>query len=679
MLVFSATGILLYETFPYPKFLPGSGGFLIFLALLLCLRQIVLRFNHKIPISRTLTAWLLYVWMGAGLASIYKGSEPPAEVNSFACTVMESYGLQDNGNIRCLALVNEAKRKEDWVPVHEKVILQFSDQTRDFENGERFLIAKTLDKIEKPGIPGQFDAQAFYGRQGIHYQVFVRKDQFSTALPPEPMPLRALSQKCRKFLELTLARNVPEKEDGYMLSALLLGIRRKIDPELKAAYSAAGVTHILAVSGMHVGLIFGFLVFSLGWVRRWKVGSWLFSVLIIGFLWFYALVTGLSPSVLRAVTVFSVMQLNDLLRKPPLAINGLCFATLVLLFSDPNLVFDVGYQLSFAAVYGIVSFERSIRGLWKPRFLILQKVWEGSSITLAATLSTFPVIVYYFHQFPVYFLLANVVAVPVSNALIYAGIALLITSPISFMAKAAGWVIHWTIAFLNGFVVFIQHLPFSSLEDIYMPWFCLFLLVFVLIALQLWLHFRTYVFLLSGLVIGLLAVSGLFIHNSMLWEREQNQFVIRTKKEWMLGEMEGRKAQLTLLTGKAEKQNASFEVKALKEGFHVLNVKTALDTGRIFSRDKKHTEKVSRWVLCKGRSFVFLGNYLPFQRSTSKIRIDALVIQKVGFKSVERGLEYFAPSEIWVDWNPNQERDWQTQHPQGPRLVNYRNQRFRVL
>ena len=680
MLVFACAGILFTNYFPVAPVLIWAGIPLIAGAILLCFRHVALAMSKWIGRIRTLWGWLLYFWIGAAAAGYQNSTEHPVGLHRFSCTVIESYGLQADGKLRCLAHVDFGNNDTVWKQTDERVLLQFSGQQSDLKNGDRLLVSRELTNIEKPGIPGQFDAAAFYGRQGIYYQVFLKPGQFAHILPSRPTLLRSVSQQCRSFLEQALMKHVPEKNDGYMLSALLLGIRRKIDPELKAAYSAAGVTHILAVSGMHVGLIFGCLVFVFGWIRNWKTGAWAFSLVIIGLLWFYALVTGLSPSVLRAVTVFSVMQLNDLFKKPPLAINGLCFATLILLFADTDLVFDVGYQLSFAAVYGIVSFQRPILDFWRPKSWVLKSVWEGIAVTLAATIATFPVILYYFHQFPVYFLLANLVAVPVSNALIYAGIVLLLVSPFSALAKIVGWVIHWTLAFLNGFVVFIEQLPYSSIADIYMPWYTLFLLFLFLIALHFWFHYAGYRFLRNALLLLFVSCLTLAIDNFRMWNERNSTFVMRTSKEWMLGNLDGRNASLSLLSGSEAKKDRSFEVKALKEGMHMLNVVTRLDTGEVISSDKKTNQRKTRLVVWQGKSYLFLSNYLNRRQPPKKIRIEALVVLQAGYKTIGNALEVFEPNEIWVDWKPSQEMQWKKDHKSSRiRLINHRTCRFRYL
>ncbi len=680
MLVFACAGILFTNYFPVAPVLIWAGIPLMAGAILLCSRQVALAMSQWIGRIRTTWGWLLYFWIGAAAAGYQNSAEHPAGIHSFSCTVIESYGLLEDGKLRCLAHVDFVHNDTVWKETDERVLLQFSGQKSDLKNGDRLLVSRELAMIEKPGIPGQFDAAAYYGRQGIFYQVFLQPGQFKSILPTKPTFLRSVSQDCRTFLEQALMKHVPEKNDGYMLSALLLGIRRKIDPELKAAYSAAGVTHILAVSGMHVGLIFGCLVFVFGWIRNWKTGAWAFSLFIIFLLWFYGLVTGLSPSVLRAVTVFSVMQLNDLFKKPPLSINGLCFATLILLFADTDLVFDVGYQLSFAAVYGIVSFQRPILDFWRPKSWILKSVWEGIAVTLAATIATFPVILYYFHQFPVYFLVANLVAVPVSNALIYAGIVLLLVSPFSALAKLVGWVIHWTLAFLNGFVIFIEQLPFSSISDVYVPWYTLLLLFLFLILFHFWFRYSGYRFLRNALVVLFISCLTLAIDNFRMWNKSKSAFVMRTSKEWMLGNLDGRNAHLSLLSGSEAKKDRSFEVKALKEGMHMLRVETRIDTGEVISSDKKTHQRKTRLVVWQGKSYVFLSNYLNRTTPPKKIRIEALVVLQAGYKTIDNALEVFEPKEIWVDWKPSQEMHWKKKHPSSQiRLINHRTCRFRYL
>jgi competence protein ComEC len=576
--------------------------------------------------------------------------------------------------------VEKVKTNTGWQTQNAQVLLQFNGlEAIHLQNGDRLLIGKELTEIEKPSIPGQFDAKQYYHRKGINYQVFVSASDFKKVGPPDPNTWVLISHKIRSWMENKINELSIEKNDGFMLSALLLGIRRKIDPELKAAYSAAGVTHILAVSGMHVGLIFGFLSRILGWLKRFKYGTWAFSLTVIALLWLYAMVTGLSPSVLRAVTIFSIIQIGEVFKRPGLPINGLCLGTIILFLFDCEIIYDVGYQLSFAAVYGIISFERPIRDLIKTRKKVTRFLWESCTITIAATLATFPLILYYFHQFPVYFLLANLVAVPISNGLIYAGIALLVASPFAMVAEGVAWVIHASIFCLNQFVLWISKLPFSTLEQIYIPSPSLLLLLGFLIFLQFWILNSRYKMLLNSLLFMLLYALSILFYQTYLWKRPTQTYAIRTKKDWMISTIQGRKATLTLLASDTIKSQNAFEIKSLKEGYHLMEVASFCKKGTVISANKKPPLKQSTLVLEKGKRFLFLGNYIQMDTAVqSKLKIDYLIVQQIGLKTLKNALAGLEPKEIWVDWPGKKVEEWRSQNSNF-KMVNFRSNRFQSL
>jgi hypothetical protein len=165
-----------------------------------------------------------------------------------------------------------------------------------------------------------------------------------------------------------------------------------------------------------------------------------------------------------------------------------------------------------------------------------------------------------------------------------------------------------------------------------------------------------------------------------MWNETKSTFVMRTSKEWMLGNLDGRNAHLSLVSGSEAKKDRSFEVKALKEGMHMLNVETRIDTGEVISSDKKTNQRKTRLVVWQGKSYVFLSNYLNRQPPLKKIRIEALIVLQAGYKTIDNALEVFEPNEIWVDWKPSQEQQWKKHHPISQiRLINHRTCRFRYL
>lgn len=608
--------------------------------------------------------------------------DPPAATSgeAFGARIFEIYNCSASRRLQVLAEVKEVKHSPgNWQPVHEKVLLSFSDCEMQVQAGSLVIVNKPLAAIEKPTIPGQFDAKKFYERKGIRYQVFCKPSDLHIQTAELGFSLPVFARQVRDRLILQIEQHTRTVGDAALLSALLLGSKRQIDPELKAAFSASGVSHILAVSGMHVGLVFAFLAFCLGWIKKIRRGSLIYALLMVVFLWLYALVTGLSPSVLRAVTVFSVLQLGDLTNRKGLGINSLCFASIGLFSFDPDLIYDVGFQLSFAAVFGILTFQKPIYRCWPVKQKVLKYLWENISLTLAATLATAPLILLYFHQFPVYFLLANLVAVPIATALIYSGIALIVFSFISpAVAVFFAWLVFGLSWSFQSLVLAISRLPYSVLNNLHLPVFGLLLFYAALSFFQAFLVSARHRLLNWSVGILVVLMLGLGLEQIWLALRPETMFAIRTRKEWMIGQKKGFSARLNLLASDTSKDAQAFEAKTLREGFQMQHVALNSVSGYpVFTQFKRGKEVFSYLLHAEGKRIFILDHYPGIKKEWQvKIPIDVLIVRHAGRRALENALLALNPTSIWVDWSAKTEAQWKT-HEVSAKMLNFRHIRYR--
>jgi competence protein ComEC len=221
---------------------------------------------------------------------------------------------------------------------------------------------------------------------------------------------------------------------------------------------------------MHVALVYVVLLKLLLPLDKRRGGKWLSIILQLLFLWFYATLTGLCPSVLRSVTMLSVVIAGRAFNKNAHILNSLAASAFILLVSDPMLLFDIGFQLSYLAVGGIVILQPKLESIWEPdtkTFFgkIRSHIWTLISVTLVAQVFTFPLGLYYFHQFPTYFLISNLIVIPLSTIVMYAGLAFLIVSPFMFIAKPIAFVFSFLVQLLNGCVNKIEHFPHSVIHS----------------------------------------------------------------------------------------------------------------------------------------------------------------------------------------------------------------------
>ena len=673
-MVFMAAGIWAGSTLNSASLLYGLVLLMLLLVAALLLRN---HFDRGQAAFRSLLAWGLCLSSGAGLP-VFRLESTILSHHEACQGIFTDVGESgENGSRRCLARILRIRSLQGgWQDGKGSAVLWLkaapAPESRPgqadgtgFRSGQSFTGLFTLRGIPAPELPGQFDAQKWYQSQGICWQQFCTANQILITEENNSCSLSEIAQNCRRKLEKIFLRHLPEN-DAAMLSALLLGIRRKMDPQLKTAYSEAGLTHILAVSGMHVALIFGFLSFLLQRIKKFRYGNILFFALITSLLWFYALITGLSPSVLRAVTLFTVLQAGELLQKPSLPLNNLCFASILLMLADEQILFDLGYQLSFSAVYGIISFQPVFQQFFRAKNLILRFISENLSVTLAASLSTLPLIIYHFHRFPVYFLISNLFALPFSNLLIYAGIALLVFSPIPLLAGWIALVLHYGFSILNGFVQLVNSLPHSSIGNFYpspVQACCLFITAAILrifpgnSLIKILPKVLPFVFLLS---------LTLFAEKFLINEEVDFNAGIRYRKNWFF-------LRKTISTGSLLSLNpAADHPEFLQKGLKLQSLQKETCTQISLIPEKKSVVGIFQ-----GKSFLLLNHYIKGKAPGRAMPIDLLLLGDAGEKSLLQALHFFRPKEIWTDWPLKRQQKFQQKH--GLPVISFREQKLRKI
>lgn len=346
--------------------------------------------------------------------------------------------------------------------------------------GDELIISANTTAIAPPGNPAEFDYRSWLAAQNIYHQVFLKQHQLVklNENTGNPISAYALSLRARQVL---FYRKLLKDDDAFAVaSTLILGYRADLSQDTLNIYSKTGTIHALSVSGMHVGLIYivlNWLFQCLDRSRLLKIGK---VALIVVLIWFYALLTGFSPSVLRSAIMLSVYILAKSFNRQSNSYNIISFAAFCLLVYDPFLIWDVGFQLSFLAVLGLIYLQPKIQNWWYPKNKWINKLWEIMAMSLAAQLITFPLSIYYFHQFPIYFLISNLFIIIPIALLMYLGIIILL-GKLEFLAP----IFEWLIKFTNSGLRWIADLPLSSLSAIWISktelWLlCIALTLFIL-------------------------------------------------------------------------------------------------------------------------------------------------------------------------------------------------------
>ncbi len=356
---------------------------------------------------------------------------------------------------------------QNQVTTNGKALLYFAKDSASSSliQGDKLIIKSNLATISPPINPGQFNYQQYLSFNQIYQQGFVQHGDF-LKIENGKFGLIKFASQCRDQLLLILKQNGLSGNELAVASALILGYKDDLGEELKHSYSSAGATHVLAVSGLHVGIIFLVLNFILNLFDKKDKFKLSKAIILILALWSYATITGLSPSVVRAATMFSFVTAGGAFQRKASIYNTLAASAFVLLCINPYLIMEVGFQLSYLAVLGIVYFQNLIYKRIYVKNKYLNYIWMITSVSIAAQLTTFPLGLLYFHQFPTYFFISNLVVIPAAMLIIGMGILLFILGWIPFVGSGIGWCLSTFIMGVNSFIIYIDKLPYSLIEGI---------------------------------------------------------------------------------------------------------------------------------------------------------------------------------------------------------------------
>ena len=365
----------------------------------------------------------------------------------------------------------------------------YSLTNKTFQYGDLLLVPSNYKEIEPSYNPSEFDYKSYLKSEQIYFQLFIEAAEVQIIVQNAGNPVISYALHLRKRLVEKFIQYIPDSEASSLASTLILGYRADLNKDLIEAYSKTGTMHVLSVSGMHVGIVFLVLSFLLKGMNKNKKLILIRAIIIIGVIWFYSLLTGFSPSVCRSALMLSFVVLGKAIHKNQNTYNLMAISAFFLLLYDPFYLFDVGFQLSYLAVAGLVYFHPLIYNTLYIKNKIVDYIWSYSALSLAAQLATFPISVYYFHQFPMYFLLSNLLIVFPVAIIMYAGIVFLII-PFAWINELLGTFLNWLINFTNDILYKIEKLPFSAIDGLWINTFELFLITFLLILFIFWHSFQ---------------------------------------------------------------------------------------------------------------------------------------------------------------------------------------------
>ena len=345
----------------------------------------------------------------------------------------------------------------DGVPSRGNVLLNVEKDSlkTTFNTDDSIVLPAVFTPLKPPLNPHQFNYKQYLARQSIHQQVFLKKDRY-LLLSKGRFSLRGFSARIRSKINKALQKHPFSKNTLAVMNALLLGQRQDLSNELRNKYENAGAIHILAVSGLHVGILLLLLNFLLQPLERLRKGKSIKIILVVGLLWCFALIAGMSASVVRAVTMFSFVAVGLSFQRRKTITFSLISSAFLLLLVKPMFLFDVGFQLSYLAVFGIVWVQPKLANLLKCKYWFFRNVWSLCSVSIAAQVGVLPLSLYYFHQFPGLFFLSNVLIIPFLGAILMGGILVIILALSNLLPNLIADSYNGIIEALNGLIHWIS-------------------------------------------------------------------------------------------------------------------------------------------------------------------------------------------------------------------------------
>ncbi|WP_164905198.1 ComEC/Rec2 family competence protein [Aequorivita ciconiae] len=542
----------------------------------------------------------------------------------------------DNYNYKYFANVQAINE----IPVSGNIVLVMAKDSLhpEFKPDEVLLVYGSISTIPQPLNPHQFDYSKYMKSQGVYGQIRVSEKQVLKAMSSRST-IFGTAQNLRTGIVEKLKESKLKTDERAIVQALILGEKKDIDKSLYDEYAAAGAVHILAVSGLHVGILYAILAVLFAPLKRWKYGNILGSVSIILLLWFFAILSGLSPSVTRAVTMFSFFAFAQILQRRTNGINTLFLSLLTILIINPLWLFQVGFQLSYLAVFFILWLHPILYKIGYSTNWFLRKLWGIASVTICAQIGVLPLNLYYFHQFPGLFLLTNIVVLPFLTILMCGGLLIVILAVINTLPDWLAETYNAMIEALNGFIYWIADKDEFLFKDIHFSTLKVLGTYLMVIALGMLLRKLNY----SRLVYSLLSMTilvGVFIYDE--FRTSKNQLILFHKNNKTILAYKRRGEMLIFHNDSTADAGNAYPIKSYKTAMNIRNIsETSLPTV----------------VSYKNRNILILDSLALFPKQgnihtvilteNSKVNLTRLIDSVKPFRVLADGTNYYSYKNRW--------------------------------
>ncbi len=428
---------------------------------------------------------------------------------------------------------------------HGKMLLKIPKDSslNVLDVGDTYISYTIIKPITKSLNPNQFDYAKYLRNQYILHQITIQPNQLVYNQKKQQSLLR-LADQTRKRINQKLSKYHFDPEEFSVINALYLGQRQDISQETFGNYRDAGAIHILAVSGLHVGIllfIINLVLTPLGRIK--KYGKKIKLILAISSLWGFAIIAGLSPSVLRAVTMFSFLAIGMQIRSKTSTYNSLFISLFILVCFNPLLLFSVGFQLSYVAVFSILWIQPIIENKYKPRFYITKKLWAIFTVTITAQLGLLPLSLFYFHQFPLLFFVSNLIIIPFLGIILGFGVFVILLALLNILPEFIANLFGDCIYSMNTVIGWVAQQEIFILKNISFSWGTLIASYFVIISFILvykrYKRIKTYI-----MGISIILMISIIIYQNYKASNLEELILFHHQRNTIVGVVENKKMQL---------------------------------------------------------------------------------------------------------------------------------------
>jgi len=428
--------------------------------------MVPLKWRWKLSVLQGIVILLMIFSIG-GLAHSYKIKGSDAMLNKtekvYFLKVIEEHKKTNFGR-RYLAEIYLYKEPYQFLT---KCYIYTKDSMISFKEGDLIISNCKLERIKNTSNPGSYDFQKNSATNGIFMKTFFDNTNEFSLIGYDENKLIQLINKNQVWIVETLRHSLKNRENSGLAEAIMIGYREDLDPALLESYTNTGVVHVIAISGLHVGLIFSIISMIINVIIGHTKGKWISLFITLPLIWWFTILTGSTPSVIRSALMSTLIIIGNASEKKSVAINSLMIAAFIQMMHNPNIISDLGFQLSYTAVGSILIFNPYISKMIYVKNNLIKICWELVSVTLAAQLLTTPISIFHFHQFPILFLFTNLIAVPLSSIILIAEIMLCLTNSIKPETDIFSIPVNFLIDTMNAYIRKIETVPFAVINELF--------------------------------------------------------------------------------------------------------------------------------------------------------------------------------------------------------------------